>query len=1076
MAKGKHRSNQMKKLLLILFVSMFLVASVSAYAWDAELSNGLVSYYSMNTNSSTLVYDSLGINNATQSGTPPPKFYSGKVNNAVNLSSVNLNMLNITNEANFDYLFKGDQNFTISMWIYHVADAQDYEEGIIGKGLASGAATFFAIDTLDANNFNMYFQETGSNIRAMKTTSAPIIYNQWVHVVFVYTGGLYNSGWIFYQNGSLGSVAVKNSVGANPVISNDYLPILGAGYFNTENYLWNGGMDEVAIWNRTLNSSEVTKLYNNGNGITFGSLYVSSNSPSNNSLFLINENVTFNTTASSPNSLVNATIFINNILGGSFDLEFNYNCNCYNETKLISGVSNETIFNHNFSSLGVGIYNWYVKYCDSLGNCVDSNINRILAQDVKINSATYNINTYETMSETFTLNVTGAGSALTANLIYDGTSYAATNTGDNTNAIFNKTITMPSASSAVNKTFHWQIYYGTTEYNSSDYSQIVNPIMFGLCPVILDVDDGYSIGAIGSPNAAKYGTKITVKNNFTLGTVTKNSASDATVAYLQTADGTSDLVTANFVGNVAQINYSLVAGTSYRIVADKGGASMNLAGNTSLTTPISTPYFNIIKGINGGTEEDNQIFTWDYYSVNPGRTPYINYTFKDEATGLAMNASIDLLTQNYGLVTSASKQYLFTNTTANPSYAFCFSPADKSVVTEAKYLQYSYTNYPQRHYYASETLTNTTKNQVLYLLSTATGIYSSIQTATNTGNAISGVEILVERQFNGNWTVVEQGTTDSSGLSTFWLNPNYDHRYTTTKAGYVTQTVTIRPTQSIYTIIMSSQTGNATFVSPIEGVSYIKTPSSGVINPISTLFTFNVTSTKGNMVNCKFELTNSSGSVLQTASSACTSSANLSILYLVKSGEVLFGRYYVDMGSGYQLLESDGNWRAISVNGSQGSLLSFLNLLGDRSSWGVDSSGNNSCHRTIYNGDKSCEDLTTQVACEANGAGTDDPAASTVCFWGPSDDARRWEFSIIVIVFLSIAIFGAATNVGFQYDLYNPGYFVWILPFLLTIISITGLLTVQGATFLPFFDQYVVALYSWIIMGIITLRSGRTGS
>jgi len=122
----------------------------------------------------------------------------------------------------------------------------------------------------------------------------------------------------------------------------------------------------------------------------------------------------------------------------------------------------------------------FIFHSDTAGILQYSDLN-FSGTEIQINNVTYNSSTYETSSENFILNVSGTGAALTANLVYDGVSYAATKTGTNVNAIFTKSLSIPLVSTATNKSFYWEIFLDTTPTNSSTYIQTVNPIYFLLC-------------------------------------------------------------------------------------------------------------------------------------------------------------------------------------------------------------------------------------------------------------------------------------------------------------------------------------------------------------------------------------------------------------------------------------------------------------------------------------------------------------------------------------------------------------------------------------------------------------------
>jgi len=113
--------------------------------------------------------------------------------------------------------------------------------------------------------------------------------------------------------------------------------------------------------------------------------------------------------------------------------------------------------------------------------------------------------------------------------------------------------------------------------------------------------------------------------------------------------------------------------------------------------------------------------------------------------------------------------------------------------------------------------------QFLYLLSFADGIYSTIQVVDQDGDKISDVEVTVERQFSGIWTVIGQETTDDAGLVTFWLNPDFVHDFTFTKSGLTTYETSFAPTQTSYSVTLAG--GTTTVNDYTKGMAYTILPS-----------------------------------------------------------------------------------------------------------------------------------------------------------------------------------------------------------------------------------------------------------
>ena len=106
------------------------------------------------------------------------------------------------------------------------------------------------------------------------------------------------------------------------------------------------------------------------------------------------------------------------------------------------------------------------------------------------NSQTYNSKVYETATEIFSLNLTYDNyyySVITADLVYNGTSYSGTKTGTENNVIFSRSLNVPLIASGTqqNNNFYWAVSLtnvtGTYMFNSTVKSQTVNQILLGEC-------------------------------------------------------------------------------------------------------------------------------------------------------------------------------------------------------------------------------------------------------------------------------------------------------------------------------------------------------------------------------------------------------------------------------------------------------------------------------------------------------------------------------------------------------------------------------------------------------------------
>lgn len=390
--------------------------------------------------------------------------------------------------------------------------------------------------------------------------------------------------------------------------------------------------------------------------------------------------------------------------------------------------------------------------------------------------------------------------------------------------------------------------------------------------------------------------------------------------------------------------------------------------------------------------------------------PYLNLTFKDEADESVLNASVNSMTISYWIGNGEVYKYkLYSNTTANDYYQFCFSPGTKSVNHNIS-LQYSSSEYPSRRWFYDTLLTNSTYSKVLYLLGSAYGTYSVYQAQTADGSPIAGVVVTAERQISGSWTVVEQGTTDSAGTVTFWLNPNYDHRLTLTKSGYTSAQVTIRPSSSTYTITMATSSDSASYSSNIEGVKYRISPQIGKLTKDTNyLFWFNVTSTTNDLVNCRIRLLDEDGNVLNssTESAGSTTSCNISVNLYTDSDKV-FGEYSLDFGSGYVIIDDDAYWFFTKDFDTGGGIWKSLWYMKDIEQFG--------------------------------------------------DETIRQEYSRIVLFFLIFVLAYSVMSFSTGWDFSTRGGATTFMFFTLIIVSAPGWLKLSGLTPFDQLDKWAVAI------------------
>jgi len=238
-----------KRFLSYLAITMMIATSIQAQI----PTNGLVAYYPFSGNAD----DSSGNgNNGTVNGASLATDRFGKANSAYFFNGTS-NYIEVPN-SNSLYL---KNHFTLSAWIkisdYSVSST-DAISSIFGKPRQSGWATGYSLWAYQ-NPYNKSAASfNGVTADGVQSTLVTPI-NQWVHVLCTYD----SINLKLYINGKL-DTTVKTSF----TLGNYSTPLYIGTEFIPSSTNWNrffkGTADDIAIWNRALDSSEVKSVYHQG--------------------------------------------------------------------------------------------------------------------------------------------------------------------------------------------------------------------------------------------------------------------------------------------------------------------------------------------------------------------------------------------------------------------------------------------------------------------------------------------------------------------------------------------------------------------------------------------------------------------------------------------------------------------------------------------------------------------------------------------------------------------------------------------------------------------------------------------
>ncbi len=324
---------------------------------------------------------------------------------------------------------------------------------------------------------------------------------------------------------------------------------------------------------------------------------------------------------------------------------------------------------------------------------------------------------------------------------------------------------------------------------------------------------------------------------------------------------------------------------------------------------------------------------------------FFNITFRDEVTLSSINATIPTSNFIYYLGNgSETKTYTYVSTDLQYSYEFCATP-DLTFHTDP-YVQYKQgTEYPQRIYDPGLTdFTSTVTEQNLYLLNSLDGIYVTFQIINRAEASLENVLIYGTRIISGFTIAVANALTDSSGTATFWLNPDFQHNFTFSKTGYNSYNTLLSPTQSAYTLILSTSTD--TDPTCAQGNTAEATPTSDYLDQETDYnFTFVITSNFWNLDNYTSSLYYGNGTLIETVSGDTATGESFNFTENINTGtSSTFYNIYSYYANGSACYSNTKNWITQPTTGRAFSitrLFTDTNSYFDNNLYGVNGSTGN---------------------------------------------------------------------------------------------------------------------------------------
>jgi hypothetical protein len=333
--------------------------------WTVGLDTGLLSYYKLDNNNFTDEVNDFDLTDDSTTNTTG-KLIDGRefTGSSSSLERVNTSLI-------------GTVARSFNMWVYS-DDTANYRDFLMYGTEASNALFHWRQN----NNGKIWIQNQGTSLEANVT----IPQDTWVMVTATFDGTTAR----IYQNATLVGEA---NIPFNTGVTNG---LYFGSYKDTAEW-WDGKMDEIGIWNRSLTQEEITLLYNEGAGLPFqeyeSGISVTLNYPPADTQTGV-MTTTFNCSATATNSNVtNISLWLNST--GAW---------AENETKTVTGISNSSVFTKTF--VDGDTINWNCKACNSNGTCNYAINNRTIHYAVSLLNTTLNspINNFNSTDSTQVFN------------------------------------------------------------------------------------------------------------------------------------------------------------------------------------------------------------------------------------------------------------------------------------------------------------------------------------------------------------------------------------------------------------------------------------------------------------------------------------------------------------------------------------------------------------------------------------------------------------------------------------------------------------------------------------------------
>src|SRR3990167_3553209 len=216
------------------------------------LKDNLTAYWKLEEASGSRA-DSFGANTLTDNNTVTQAV--GKIGNAAQFTAANSENLSITDNT---ALSTGDISFSFATWVY--LDSENADRPIVYKGGAGFSYEYALKYQNSSDRFFLQVSDGSANEALVTANNFGVVTTGTWYWIFCYHNATTNEVGISVNNGIADTASY--SLGLTDTAETFFLGRLGTAYMD-------GRIDDFAFWKRIPSASELTQIYNSGNGLAF---------------------------------------------------------------------------------------------------------------------------------------------------------------------------------------------------------------------------------------------------------------------------------------------------------------------------------------------------------------------------------------------------------------------------------------------------------------------------------------------------------------------------------------------------------------------------------------------------------------------------------------------------------------------------------------------------------------------------------------------------------------------------------------------------------------------------------------